>query len=201
MRFDFGYGNGPGSVWLSSLTPGATFPLLVVNSEHGSATLDNGDQFVRNNAVVFDLLGPDNGPAGFVLNVALDSGVFTPGSFFDIFSLDRRTDGAQYFKPGAGIGAVDSHQLPSDGNIPLVDNNGVFSAQSNGVSAGRGWDVGGVNSFEGTFDQNRRYGGVGFTIAVAQVPEPASILLVLVALGALAATRKRSRSPAPRAAT
>ncbi len=203
VRFDFGYGNGPGRVWLTSLTAGSTFNLLTISSfPNETAPLDNGDQFVTNNAVVFDLQGPGGGrggPAGFVLNIALDSGVLTAGSLFEIYSLDRRdganNNGAQYFEPGQGMGAVDSHQLPSDGVIPLVDTGGVFSAQSVGVSAGRGWRVGGVNSFQGTFSQDMRYGGVGFSIAVAEVPEPASVLLVLVSLGALVATRKRNQTP------
>lgn len=203
VRFDFGYGNGPGSVWLSSLTAGSTFGLLTISRfSDKTALLDNGDQFVVNNAVVFDLQGPGSGrggPASFVLNVALDSGVFGAGSLFDIYSLDRRNgaNGAQYFAPGAGMGAVDSHQLYSDGTIPLVaDTGGVFSAASNGVSAGRAWSVAGVNSFQGTFGQDVHYGGVGFTIAVAQqIPEPSSVLLVLVSLGALVATRRRSRTP------
>lgn len=203
VRFDFGYGNGPGRVWLSSLSAGSTLSYLTISRfSDKTASLDNGDQFVVNNAVVFDLQGPGSGrggPASFVLNVALDSGVFGAGSLFDIYSLDRSVNGAQYFAPGAGIGAVDSHQLYSDGTIPLVaDAAGVFSAASNGVSAGRAWSVAGVNSFQGTFSQDMHYGGVGFTIAVAQqIPEPSSVLLVLVSLGALVATRKRSRTPVP----
>jgi hypothetical protein len=190
--FDFGT-YGKGHVAFTSLSNGASFAsLFPIQRNAAAVTLDNGNQFVSNNLIGFDLVG--NG-ASFVITVTLDAGVLPAGSVFEMLSLDRSGASAQYFLPGIGIGAVDSHQLLSDGAIPLVaDQSGVFSAASNGISAGRAWDVGGVNSFSGTFSQDRRFGGVGFTIAVAQIPEPGSLALVFVSLGALAAVHKRRRS-------
>jgi hypothetical protein len=184
--FDFG-AYGKGRVTFTSLSNGASFSTLFPIQRNAAAvTLDNGNQFISNNLIGFDLVG--NG-ASFVITVTLDAGVLPAGSVFEMLSLDRSNAAAQYFLPGLGIGAVDSHQLLSDGAIPLVaDQSGVFSAASNGVSAGRAWDVGGVNSFSGTFSQDRRFGGVGFTIAVAQVPEPDGLALLIAGLGAALAT-------------
>ena len=138
---------------------------------------------------MFDLLGNN---ASFVLTVALDTGVLPTGSVFEMFSLDRAGANAQYFLPGTGMGAVDSNQLLSDGAIPLISGlGGEFSAAGDGISKGRAWDVGGVGAFSGTFRQDRNFGGVGFTFAVLQVPEPGSLVLLLAALCALATVRKR----------
>ncbi len=189
VRFDFG-ASGKGRVTFSALSAGASVPTLVRNNFVNGATLDNGNQFVSNNSLVFNLLG-DN--ASFLLTVALDAGVLPTGSVFEMFSLDRKGSSAQYFLPGTGMGAVDSHQLLSDGAILLIpDLGGVFSAASDGISKGRVWDVGGVSSFSGAFRQDRNFGGVGFTIAVSQVPEPDSLVLLFAALGALAVVRKKA---------
>lgn len=190
--FNFG-AYGKGHVAFTSLSNGASFAsLFPIQRNAAAVTLDNGNQFLSTKLVGFDLLG--NG-ASFVITVTLDAGVLPAGSVFEMLSLDRGNADAQYFLPGVGMGVVDSHQLLSDGAIPLVaDQSGVFSAANNGISAGRAWDVGGVNSFSGTFSQDRRFGGVGFTIGVAEIPEPGSLALVLVSLGALAAVHRRTRS-------
>lgn len=189
--FEFG-GYGKGRVAFTSLGNGASFSTLFpIQRNTVAVTLDNGNQFVSNNLIGFDLLG--NG-ASFVITVTLDEGVLPAGSVFEMLSLDRSNDAAQYFLPGLGIGAVDSHQLLSDGAIQLVaDLSGVFSPAGNGISAGRAWDVGGVSSFSGTFSQDRHFGGVGFTIAVEQIPEPGSLALLVASLGALASVQNRSR--------
>lgn len=187
--FDFG-GYGKGRVTFSALRNGAAFapPTLRRNNFVNGATLDNGNQFVSKNSLVFDLLGND---ASFVVTVALDTGVLPTDSVFEMFSLDRSGSNAQYFLPGAGMGSVDSNQLLSDGAIPLIlGPGGEFSAQSNGISKGRVWNVGGVSTFSGLFRQDRNFGGVGFTIAVQQVPEPGSLVLLLAGLCALVSVRK-----------
>ncbi len=194
LVFNFG-AYGKGRVTFTSLSNGASFStLFLVQRATTVVALDNGNQFLSNNAIGFDVLG--NG-SSFVINVALDAGVLPAGSIFEMFSLDRTNAAAQYFLPGPGMGAVDSNQLASDGNIPLIAGpGGVFSAAGNGVSAGRAWDVGGVTSFSGTFSQDRHFGGVGFTIAVTDIPEPGSLALLVAGLGAALATvhnRRRQR--------
>lgn len=189
--FNFG-AYGSGHVAFTSLSPGASFSTLFPIQRNTSATtLDNGNQFVSNNLIGFDLVGSG---ASFVITVTLDSGLLPAGSVFEMLSLDRIDSAAQYFVPGPGIGGVDSHQLLSDGAIPLVsDLSGAFSAASNGISAGRVWDVAGVNTFSGTFSQDRHFGGVGFTIGVADIPEPGSLALLAASLGGLAVVHTRTR--------
>jgi hypothetical protein len=195
--FQFG-AYGKGRVEFTSLSNGASFvSLFPVQRNAPPVLLDNGNQFISNSLIGFDLAGTGT---SFNINVTLDSGVLPTGSVFEVISLDRFNAAAQYFLPGPGIGAVDSHQLLSDGAVPLVAGaGGAFSAAANGVSAGRAWDVGGVHSFSGTFSQDQRFGGVGFTIGVAerievaQVPEPATGALLLASLLALASVHSRTR--------
>ena len=192
--FNFG-SYGKGRVTFTSLSNGASFSTLFpVQRSTTTVALDNGNQFLSNNAIGFDLVG---NAASFVITVTLDAGVLPAGSIFEMLSLDRTNSAAQYFLPGLGIGAVDSHQLLSDGAIPLVaDASGAFSAASNGISAGRAWDVGGVHSFSGLFSQDRRFGGVGFTIAVTDIPEPGSIALLIAGAVVAVRTRRRDRAAA-----
>jgi hypothetical protein len=190
--FNFG-SYGKGHLTFSALTGGAAFsaPTLQRIGFINGTTLDNGNQFISNNELVFDLRGNN---VSFVLNVTLDAGVLPNGSLFEIRSLDRNGLSAQYFLPGAGMGAADSHQLASDGSVPLLSGvGGEFSASSDGISKGRVWDVGGVSAFSGTFRQDTNFGGVAFTIAVAKVPEPGSVALLVAGLGVLAGMRRARR--------
>jgi PEP-CTERM motif len=194
--YDFG-GYGTGRLRFESVAPGPINALIRITPSY-SATLDNGNQFLGSTEIVFNLVGNSS----FVIRATLDAGALFPtGSLFEIRSLDRIGASAQYFLPGAGLGAVYSQQLPSDGSAQLVaDSAGEFSAVGNAndlaVSLGRAWDVGGVNSFSGTFRQDMTFGGVAITIAtplVTPIPEPGSLALMATALGTLVALRQRRK--------
>lgn len=200
VRVDFGAGYGLGTVSATGLDGGALLSAQVYTGLPNSATLSNGNSFVSTEEIVFTYGPGVTGLGGFTLNVQLDSGVFLDGAVFEVRSLDWRNGFVQYFSPGSGLGAPDATVLLSDGAVPLVpvgsDAQGTFYGPgSPGIGAGLAFAIDpGADAFSGRFLADRNLGGVAFTIALpaaSTVPEPASALLVLVGLGALAARGRR----------
>ena len=207
VRLDFGPRYGAGTVTMTTVNNGyigiGGAPVPHLPYYQYTAALGNGDTLISeaNGTAVFNTYS-NSGLSGGMLTFTLDSGEFLPGTLFTIGSLDLTASRYQYFSPGAGFGAPDSASLPSDGVAPLSivggDADGVFwgNALMNSVSETRAFGLDTAsNSFSVRVLGNPgRSGGMSFSVAVADVPEPATWAMLITGFGLVGASMRRKRA-------
>jgi hypothetical protein len=208
VRVNFGAA-GPATISFSSINGGAfanavtpfEYNAAPYSAYNGPTALSNGALFSPTQESVFTVQpGSAPGLAGFTMTVTLDSGSFDSGSMFSVRSLGRLNDRYQYFNPGAGLGAPDSVQLPTDGSgapdMVLIDSalNLYGAAANTGASKGLAFGITGSSSFTASFLSTSGYqpGGVAFTFVVPQpVPEPSTYALLFAGLAAVVYVARR----------
>ncbi|WP_326533523.1 PEP-CTERM sorting domain-containing protein [Pseudorhodoferax sp.] len=224
VRLDFGAGYGMGSITMASINGGYyDSRISPYTGETYSRTLSNGDTLAVTNESVF-VLGhgssvPNGERAGIDVTFTLDSGNFAAGALLVIRSLDWTGAGVhQYFSPGSGLSTPLLDQLPTDFGMPSAvpvsvmgsDAGGdLYGASAPGIGGGLAFALDDdVRSFSFRLLTSASYGGgvaLSFALPPAaqtlanEVPEPQTLPLAALGLGAVAWTLRRQRHSTPRA--
>lgn len=216
VRLDFGNGIGMGTITFQSINGGsfdevqanAPYNAAPYSTYNGSTTLSGGAIFAPEEEVIFRILPNSSavGLSGFLMTVALDSGMFPAGSMFSIRSLGfQNATNYQQLALVSGLQAADPVRLPTDdawpnGEPDLVESStGVYtvdrgpdpSLTNHSNSLGRAFAITG-NSFSVQMLSTSSYigGGEAFTI-VTPVPEPSAVISGIAGLGAMCLVRRR----------